>query len=299
MASADILPFPQPLAVAFPYPLPPREDSLFEASAEVSLVNRLHRFLEIPELLEQFLGEMGSRFAITGIGYTACGGECFIAGRKGRRVQRAMLHCAGEQLGEIEIHAAREPGTSVARLLEPLAQPLRNALLYHRAKLLARRDSLSGLGNRMALETAIATETARAQRFGEAFSMLIVDIDHFKRINDALGHSSGDRVIRAVSAELAECLRPYDQAFRYGGEEFVVLLSQTALNRGMRIAERIRRRIAARCHVEGDRARKVTVSIGLAEFQRNETVSELFDRADRALYRAKGEGRNRTVAAED
>jgi diguanylate cyclase (GGDEF)-like protein len=298
MASADILPFPQTFAAVFPLSFP-AEDRDPEAS-EVSLVNRLHRFLEIHELLEAFLDEMRAHFPVTGVGYTAHGGgEVFLAGRKGRRVQCATLHCAGEPLGQIEIHVGRDIGTGTARLLAPLAQPLRNALLYHRAKLLARRDSLSGLGNRMALESAIATEVARAQRFGETFTMLIVDIDHFKRINDALGHSSGDRVIRAVSAELADCLRPYDQAFRYGGEEFVVLLSQTGINRGMRIAERIRRRIGARCHVEGERGRKVTVSIGIAEFQREETVSELFDRADRALYRAKGEGRNRTIAAGD
>ena len=297
MGGADILHFPQPLMMAFPLPF--RDDSHTPEPADPSLVNRLHRFLEIPELLEHFLGELEEHSAISGIGYTAQGGgEVFSAGRKGRRVQRAALHCEGESLGEIELHLAGEPDASPARLLAPLAHPLRNALLYHRAKLLARRDSLSGLGNRAALETAIATEVARAQRFGEAFTMLIADIDHFKRINDALGHSTGDRVIRGVSGELAECLRPYDQAFRYGGEEFVVLLSQTGIGRGTRIAERIRRRIAARCRVEGERGRKVTVSIGIAEFHREESVSELFDRADRALYRAKGEGRNRTVAAD-
>ena len=108
--------------------------------------------------------------------------------------------------------------------------------------------------------------------------------------------SLSDPLIRAVASELAACLRPYDQAFRYGGEEFVILLGQTGLDKGMEIAERIRRRIAARCRPEADPGRRITVSLGLAEFDAAETPAHMFDRADKALYRAKQEGRNRSVA---
>ena len=164
---------------------------------------------------------------------------------------------------------------------------------------LARRDTLSGLGNRSALEQAMATEAARAQRFGLPFTLLMVDIDHFKRVNDSLGHSAGDEVIRSVAGELAACLRPYDQAFRFGGEEFVVLLGQTGIGKGMEIAERIRRRIAARCRPDVDPANRITVSLGVASFDPTQTLGQLFDRADKALYRAKETGRNRSVAARD
>ena len=159
---------------------------------------------------------------------------------------------------------------------------------------LARRDALTGLHNRRAF-----VEAARARlAAGARVLLLIADIDHFKRINDSLGHSAGDQVIRAVATQARDCLRPYDQAFRFGGEEFVVILSQTSLAKGMQIAERIRKRIAQRCSLDAATTGKITVSIGAAEIREAETVDGLFDRADRALYRAKSEGRNRSIAAD-
>ncbi|MBK6287141.1 MAG: GGDEF domain-containing protein [Gammaproteobacteria bacterium] len=136
-----------------------------------------------------------------------------------------------------------------------------------------------------------------AHRFGHPFALLVVDIDHFKRINDCFGHSAGDQVLRTVAAQITDCLRPYDQAFRFGGEEFVVMLSQTAQVKGMEIAERIRQRIATHRKPDGGSAPTITVSIGCGEFRHDETIGELFDRADRALYAAKNQGRNRVVAA--
>jgi diguanylate cyclase (GGDEF)-like protein len=235
---------------------------------------------------------------LCGIRYTlADSGETFVAGRITRRAFSAALRQGGETLGTVELFAFSDMATQAQTILAPLVSPLRNALAYHRAMSLARRDTLSGLGNRSALEQALATEAARAQRFGLPFTMLLVDIDHFKTVNDTLGHSAGDGVICAVAAELAGCLRPYDQAFRFGGEEFVVLLGQTGLGKGMEIAERIRRRIAARCRPASDPGRKITVSLGVAGFDAAETQEQLFNRADRALYRAKEEGRNRSIAA--
>lgn len=296
MASAEIIQFPQPATpIMFRQQIevPPEVDI-----AELQLLNRLFQHLDVQTLLEQFLIEMCAWLPLCGVRYTiADTGESFLAGRATRRASSAALRQAGETLGQIELFAFGDIAATTATVLAPLGAPLRNALNHHRVKLLARRDTLSGLGNRTALEQAVATEVARAHRFSLPFTMLVVDIDNFKRINDSLGHSAGDDVIRGVSTELAGCLRPYDQAFRYGGEEFVVLLGQTGIAKGMQIAERIRRRIAARCKPEADPARRITVSIGGAEFIHAETVDNLFDRADRALYRAKDEGRNRSVAA--
>jgi diguanylate cyclase (GGDEF)-like protein len=298
MAGADILQFPQPVASNPPSPLDAATEQLLEL-ADLQFCNRLHRFLDINPLLEHFLDETSSWLPLVGLCYAPPGmREVFVAGRATRQVLRSRLHFGSEYLGEIELQLSGDIKVPPDALLAPLAAPLHNALLHHRVKLLARKDSLTGLGNRMALDTALATEVARAQRFGHPFSLLIVDIDHFKHVNDCFGHSAGDQVIRAVAAELAECLRPYDQAFRYGGEEFVVLLSETGIAKGMRIAERIRRRTAVRCKPEANPGHKVTVSIGAAEFLRTETLSELFDRADRALYSAKSAGRNRVIAAD-
>ena len=298
MAGADILHFPQALAQKSAMPVLDLATHHASDVAELELINRLHRYLDIQTLLEQYLMEISLWLPVAGLSYiTPDTAENFLAGRATRQVLRSRMQFGGETIGEIELQVSGEMKAALGAVLAPLAAPLANALLHHRVRLLARKDPLTGLGNRMALDTALATEVARAHRFGQTFSMLVVDIDHFKKINDTLGHSAGDQVIRSVAAELAECLRPYDQAFRYGGEEFVVLLSQTGLTKGMQIAERIRRRIAARCRPDPDPERKVTASIGAGEYQRNETVSELFDRADRALYRAKSEGRNRAIAA--
>jgi diguanylate cyclase (GGDEF)-like protein len=298
MAGADILQFPHPIAPGAPL----RTKSLAERTpslAELQLANRLHRHLDIHKLLERFLEELRASHPVEGLCYALPDtSETFVAGRAASKTLRSRLHCAGEYLGQIEAQLSEELPTPLATLLAPLAGPLKNALHHHRVKLLARKDPLTELGNRMALDSALATEVARAQRFGHPFSMLIVDIDHFKRINDTLGHSAGDHVIRGVAAQIRDCLRPYDQAFRFGGEEFVVILSQTGLAKGMQIAERIRKRIAHRCSTDTMSTGRITVSIGAGEIRTTETVDELFDRTDRALYQAKNEGRNRSVAAE-
>ncbi|MBK8993896.1 MAG: GGDEF domain-containing protein [Gammaproteobacteria bacterium] len=298
MAGADILQFPHPIAQpAQPLAGAPAQRAL--GLAELELSNRLHRQLDLRKLLELFLEELRLTLPVEGLCYSPPdSAECFVAGRGTTRTLRSRLHLAGEYLGQIEAQVRDELHSPLAALLAPLAAPLGNALQHHRLKLMARKDPLTGLGNRMALDAALATEVARAQRFGQPFALLIADIDHFKRINDSLGHSAGDQVIRAVATQARDCLRPYDQAFRFGGEEFVVILSQTSLAKGMQIAERIRKRIAQRCSLDAATTGKITVSIGAAEIREAETVDGLFDRADRALYRAKSEGRNRSIAAD-
>lgn len=299
MASADILEFPRSGSEA-----PPARASVAGGPgerplgpAELQLAHVLHGHLDLVSLLERFLSEVRGAQPIEGLCYSPPdSGECFVAGRGSARSLRSRLHFDGEYLGQVEAQVHGELRAPLAALLAPLASPLRNALHHHRVKLLARKDPLTGLGNRMALESALETEVARAQRFGHPFSLLIADIDHFKQVNDTLGHSFGDQVIRAVAAQVRSCLRPYDQAFRYGGEEFVVVLSQTGLGKALQVAERIRKRISQRCPVDAAGGR-VTVSIGVGEIRADEGIEALFDRTDRALYRAKNEGRNRSLAA--
>ncbi len=299
MPGADILQFPHPNAHAHTAAVfADTPDSRSPGLAELQLVNRLHRHLDIHTLLEEFLIEIRSSLPVEGLCYTAPdSGEAFLVGNGGRYSVRSRIQHAGEHLGDIEMQTALDTRAPLASALALLSAPLSNALCHHRLKLLARKDSLTGLGNRMALDASLATELARAQRFGHPFALLVVDIDHFKRINDRFGHSTGDQVLRAVAAQIIDCLRPYDQAFRFGGEEFVVMLSQTAQTKGMEIAERIRQRISTQCRTSAGLAHKITVSIGCGEFRHDETIGNLFDRADRALYAAKNQGRNRVVAA--
>lgn len=296
MASADILEFPRP----GPEMPPQRGAAPIErplTPPELQLAHTLHGHLDLVSLLERFLAEVRRAQPLEGLCYSPPdSGECFVAGRTSAASLRSRLYFAGEYLGQVEAQVHSELHSPLGTLLAPLASPLRNALHHHRLKLLARKDSLTGLGNRMALDSALETELARAQRFGQAFSLLIADIDHFKQINDTLGHGFGDQVIRAVAGQVHRCLRPYDQAFRYGGEEFVVILSQTGLGEAMQVAERLRKRIRQHCSVDTTNGR-VTVSIGVGEVRADESIDRLFDRTDRALYQAKRDGRDRSLAA--
>ena len=155
-------------------------------------------------------------------------------------------------------------------------------------------DALTGVGNRRMLDEALAREVERARRQGQALSLLILDIDHFKRVNDTWGHETGDRVLRETGSSLLQMLRATDIATRMGGEEFVVLLPATALAEAVVCAERFRAALATH---DFALAAPVTSSFGVAALQPQENGSALLARADGALYLAKQQGRNRVVAA--
>ena len=159
---------------------------------------------------------------------------------------------------------------------------------------LAMVDALTGLRNRRWLDEAFGRQLARALRGGQELSLLMVDIDHFKRINDARGHPFGDTILQSVARVLAGGLRPQDLLARYGGEEFGVLLPGIALENGVTIADRLRRAIEGEAGRAINAAPRITVSIGVASLQAGDTLSSLIDRADKALYRAKQGGRNCT-----
>ena len=160
---------------------------------------------------------------------------------------------------------------------------------------LSSTDGLSGLLNRRSWEEAVANEFARCRRIGHPSALLMIDIDHFKAVNDRYGHPAGDQVIREVAALLRDTLRHHDIPGRYGGEEFGVVLAGTDARGAPVIAERIRRRIESAVFEPRHRVR-ATVSIGTAVLDRSDANHrEWIARADRALYAAKGAGRNRAV----
>lgn len=161
---------------------------------------------------------------------------------------------------------------------------------------LATTDPLTGIANRRKMTEQIVAEQERARRFGHPVSVLMVDIDFFKRINDTFGHDTGDHAIVAVANLLAESLRVIDTAARFGGEEFVVLLPETEEAVAAVAAERLRAAAAAlRLHSEDGSEVTLTISIGVASAIAGDTPSTLLMRADQALYRAKQEGRDRVV----
>lgn len=160
-------------------------------------------------------------------------------------------------------------------------------------------DALTGLHNRRYMETHLATLVEQAAARGKPLSLLILDIDYFKSVNDTHGHDAGDDVLREFATRIRKSIRGIDLACRYGGEEFVIVMPETDMAVAALVAERIRRKVASEPFriEQGVKSLDVTISIGLAALAgREDTGATLLKRADQALYRAKRDGRNRVVA---
>jgi diguanylate cyclase (GGDEF)-like protein len=160
---------------------------------------------------------------------------------------------------------------------------------------LSTRDSLTGLLNYREFHRQLMEEAERSRRYGRPFSLLMLDIDHFKAINDTYGHLAGDKALRGLAALIRAEVRPTDIVARYGGEEFVLVLPETAGPGALTLAERLRARVAGHAlAVTADHTISMTVSIGLASYpDETDSVQKLVSTADRALYAAKAGGRNR------
>src|SRR6187431_451537 len=165
------------------------------------------------------------------------------------------------------------------------------AALHEQIFAIATTDALTGLRSKRHLTDELAREFSRARRYNRKFSILMIDIDHFKQINDRYGHQVGDVTLRAVASRVMSCLHSDDLAARYGGEEFMVVLLETKLEEAAAIAERIRAAIAELVVSYREASLQVTISIGCAEYSHaDESELRLFERADQRLYAAKDAG---------
>lgn len=167
-----------------------------------------------------------------------------------------------------------------------------NAELKH----MSRSDGLTGLLNRKAWESELSVEINRYSRHGQPSSLVMFDIDHFKKVNDIHGHTAGDEVIRQTATAALECLRDIDIAGRYGGEEFAVILVQTSARGAHVVAERIRKKVESIVISHNNIKIQVTISLGIKELDAQVSDStQWIDHADKALYQAKSNGRNNSV----
>ncbi len=194
----------------------------------------------------------------------------------------------------VRVHVFMAMLLVVVYLVAGLREQLHRAI--ERVELLRTRaltDPLTGLANRYATEERLQAEAREALRRARPLAVALLDIDHFKQVNDELGHDVGDQVLSATARLLRTCLRGRDLAARWGGEEFLVVLPETSLEQARVIAERCRRTIAA--GRPGNRS--LTVTVGVAQLQLDEEPGSLIRRADMALYEGKRTGRDRVVAA--
>lgn len=288
-------------------PSTPDGDSVMSdltAHKAIELTRSLQTTLDPSRLIELFSLELGSLIAHQGLRYRNDDLDLDLKlGRQARHSCTYKLNLGDEPLGALTIRrsqkfAERETET-LEHLLCSLLYPLRNALLYQDALLLAQKDPLTGICNRAALDENMQREISHARRQGSRCAMIVLDIDHFKRINDQYGHIVGDCALKAISQRIGACKRDGDLLFRYGGEEFVILMRDTDRDGAMLLAERIREDIQnTPCHCSGaDLA--MTVSMGISILHPDDSPVSLFARADQALYSAKRNGRNQVCVAEE
>lgn len=181
----------------------------------------------------------------------------------------------------------------IEKALTELVYPLRNALSYHEAIKNSFTCPLTQVGNRAAYNKSISREIEFAKRHHTPFSLILIDIDHFKTINDTYGHEAGDEALVKVAKLITQLNRTTDNLFRYGGEEFALVLSRTPIEGAECVANRICEQIEHACFDYHGKKLAVTISAGVTAFVANDTPQTLFKRADSALYISKKSGRNR------
>jgi two-component system cell cycle response regulator len=208
----------------------------------------------------------------------------------------------GMTLGHLAL-APRSPlegqdETLISVIARELGGPIRMATLVEESQRLATVDPLTTLLNRRAFLASLETELERSSRLGYPLSVLLMDIDHFKQINDRFGHASGDAVLAAVGRMLAQQLRKVDLVARWGGEEFVTALSGTGEDNAAAVAERLRHQLTQlSVRATDGSVIPVTASFGVAVYNAREGIDVVVDRADRAMYAAKNAGRNQVKVA--
>jgi diguanylate cyclase (GGDEF)-like protein len=185
----------------------------------------------------------------------------------------------------------------VLKLSEFISMTVSNAVLYERTKKLSVTDGLTGISNRPNMEQVLRSEFERSMRYGAPLSVVLLDVDHFKGVNDTYGHQKGDEILVAFASLLKKFCRANDTAARYGGEEFLMILPQSDAQGAFKIAERVREEMMKLNFTGNESNFRVTTSGGVVELDRDfiKNTDQLVDMADQALYEAKNSGRNKTV----
>ncbi|MFO7788695.1 MAG: GGDEF domain-containing protein [Halospina sp.] len=268
------------------------------------LCSRLHQTLDLNTMLDIFAEELNQVIPFAALAYrrSRSGGDFgYLLGSGGPHHCCYNLSLRGQELGSLRLDRRERFRDDELMVIEQaigvLIQPLRNAWRYQEALESAMTDGLTGMGNRRALDETLDNHVEQARRYAQPLSLLLVDLDHFKQINDSLGHAAGDEILGLVSERIESQIRSCDQGFRYGGEEFAIVLPHTGREAAHLVAERLRQAFREQPMHYAERALSITASIGVATLDGNENVEELMQAADSALYAAKNSGRDRVRIA--
>lgn len=273
--------------------------------AALHLVAALQATIELPQLIEIFSAEVNRLLDQASLEYRPAGEQSPIAiGYTSTHTCSYRLQVEGSNMGQI-ILTRQQPFTlselsALELMLAGLVYPLRNALNFEHAKQEAHKDFLTDAYNRAGMDDAMKREISAAHRFSRPLSAIMIDLDHFKFVNDTCGHSVGDKVLKTVADCIFGEIRDTDILCRYGGEEFTVILSNTDLYGAMLLAERIRRSVSAiEILVGPEEYTHVTISAGIATLEQEDDADSFINRADQAMYHAKIDGRNRVRVTQD
>ncbi len=262
----------------------------------------LHATLELDPLLRCFSREVGAVIPHSGIHYAnEDDGVELTHGRNAKYTFTCRLKVMEAGLGRLTFFRGKpflDKEISILKYLFcALAYPLRNALFYLKAVRASITDPLTGVYNRTVMEGSLRREVALFKRHKIPLSLLVLDIDRFKAINDEYGHEMGDTILVTVTDRISSCLRKTDILSRYGGDEFVILLGNTNKKGAKAVARHICKEIEDKDYLKKAAGLKLAVSIGIASLDRGENSKRLFKRADQALYKAKREGGGRFKVA--
>lgn len=290
---------------AMPYFAPdPQARKLLSDSTVLRISNALQSSLYVKDVVHAFSCEARRLVRRIALRYRHRGEDILVQeGRQQLHRCSYELNLLGKSMGEV-CFMRNQPFTQdelalFEVMLCALIYPLRNALMYERALRSALKDALTGVNNRASMEQHLEHEVLSAVRHRTPLSMLMIDVDHFKSVNDAHGHMAGDAVLAAVANAIVGCTRDSDVVFRFGGEEFAVILTNTRAAGARLLAERIRATIEALDIAAADTRIPVTVSVGVAQLGPGESKVDLLEKADTMLYRAKYRGRNQVIAPDD
>ena len=267
------------------------------------LTRRLQTTLDCADIIEMFASEVKSLVEFDQMSHSASNQDTIKIGEKaGIHSCQYNLSMDETDLGSLTFSRKKrfieEELCIIEKLASTLVFPLRNAKLYQQALKAALRDELTDFGNKRALAASLHREAELSIRHDSPLSLVMLDVDHFKAINDCYGHIAGDSILKDLAATIKKCARQSDLCFRYGGEEFLLILDNTDKQQAYLVAERIRRTVAEYSYLFNGKIIPVTISLGTATFDQKETLENLQTRADEALYKAKSQGRNIVISSE-